>query len=463
MRLIDVHVHLNDPAFAEDLPAVVARAEAAGVARMVVTGYDLPSSAAAVELAERYPSVWAAVGVSPHEAATWNEKTREELLALAGRRKVVAIGEIGLDYYYDHPDRAVQQEAFRAQLAMAVSLGLPVVVHAREAHADTLAILREAGIEKVGGVMHCFSGSLETARAAWEMGFTISFAGPITFKNAVRPREVARGLPLAALLCETDAPYLTPHPHRGERNEPARVRLNLETLAVLRGLPPADMAWIVWENAERIFGFARRLPEAGRMQVAYELDGALYLNLTNACPNRCSFCIRNYARGVGGYDLWLTREPRTDEVLAAVGDPSRYREIVFCGYGEPTCRLKVLLEVAGALHGRGAPIRLNTNGLGDLINGRPILPLLAGKIDAVSVSLNAPDSTTYNRLCRSRYGEAAFPTMLSFLREAKKYIPRVIATVVETEGVDVEACRRLATDLGVEFRLRTRLPGEEGQ
>ncbi|NLG84997.1 MAG: YchF/TatD family DNA exonuclease [Firmicutes bacterium] len=462
MRLIDVHVHLNDPAFADDLPAVIARAEAAGVARMVVTGYDLPSSAAAVELAERYPSVWAAVGVSPHEAATWNEEARRQLRVLAGREKVVAIGEIGLDYHYDRPARSVQQEAFRAQLTLAVELGLPVVIHAREAHAEPLALLRETGAEKVGGGMHCFSGSLETARTAFAMGFGLSFAGPITFKNAVRPKEVARSLPMAALLTETDAPYLAPHPHRGERNEPALVRYNLEALAELHSLPPADMAWIVWENAERIFAFSRRLPAGDRRQIAYELEGVLYLNLTNACPNRCSFCIRNYAHGVGGYDLWLAREPSAAEVLAAVGDPARYREIVFCGFGEPTCRLGVLLEVARALHGRGAPLRLNTNGLGDLLNGRPILPLFTGIIDTVSVSLNAPDAETYNRLCRSRYGKKAFPAVLSFLREAKKYIPRVVATVVETEGLDVEACRRLAEELGAEVRLRTRLPAEEG-
>ncbi|MCL6614843.1 MAG: YchF/TatD family DNA exonuclease, partial [Firmicutes bacterium] len=305
MRLVDVHVHLNDPAFAEDLPAVVARAEEAGVARMVVAGYDLPSSARAVALAERFPSVWAAVGVSPHEAETWCEEVREDLLALARGEKVVAVGEIGLDYHYERAARAVQREVFRAQLEMAAFLGLPVVVHDREAHAETMAILREAGAERVGGVMHCFSGSPETARDAFAMGFGISFAGPITFKNAFRPREVARGLPLAALLCETDAPYLAPHPRRGERNEPALLGLNLAVLAEIHGLPPEDMAWIVWENAERIFGFARRLGAEGRMQIAYELDGALYLNITNACPNRCSFCVRNYAPGVGGYDLWL--------------------------------------------------------------------------------------------------------------------------------------------------------------
>ncbi|MGE5530218.1 MAG: TatD family nuclease-associated radical SAM protein [Patescibacteria group bacterium] len=197
------------------------------------------------------------------------------------------------------------------------------------------------------------------------------------------------------------------------------------------------------------------------MQAAYELDGALYLNLTNACPNRCLFCVRQYAPGVGGYDLRLEKEPTAAEILSAVGDPSSFREIVYCGYGEPTCRLDVLLETAGKLHGRGAPLRLNTNGLGCLINGRDILPDLRGKIDAVSVSLNAPDAAEYMRVCRPAQGGAAFPAVLDFLRRSKDYIPRVTASVVPWPGLDIEACRRLAEELGAEFRVRQIIPGND--
>lgn len=196
-------------------------------------------------------------------------------------------------------------------------------------------------------------------------------------------------------------------------------------------------------------------------QIAYEIDGSLYINLTNACPNRCSFCVRDFARGVGGYDLWLDREPTAAEVLEAVGDPGRYREIVFCGYGEPTCRLEALIEVARALKPYGVPIRLNTNGLGDLINRRDILPELAGLLDVVSVSLNAATGEDYVRLCRPSFGEAAFPALLSFIRRSKWYIPRVVASVVPREGLDLDACRRLAAELGAEFRVRQFIPGEE--
>lgn len=258
MALIDTHVHLNDEAFGADLGEAVARAEAAGVRRMVVAGFDLPSSVAATVIADRFRDVWATVGISPHEAKTWSPAAAAELRRLAGHPKVVGIGEIGLDYHYDFSPRAVQHEAFAAQVELAVSAGLPIVVHNREAHADTLAILKAGGAGRVGGVMHCFSGSLETARAAWAMGFRLSFAGPLTFKNAARPREIAGAVPAEALLTETDAPYLTPHPHRGRRNEPAFVALVAAALAEARGLPLAELAATVWENAERVFGFGKR-------------------------------------------------------------------------------------------------------------------------------------------------------------------------------------------------------------
>ncbi len=266
MPLVDTHTHLNDEAFADDLEEVLDRAGEAGVGRLVVAGYDLPSSQAAVTIAERYPEVWATVGVSPHEAMAWSAASAERLAGLTGSGKVVAVGEIGLDYHYDLSPRETQRAVFCAQIELAVALDLPIVVHSREAHADTLAALRAHDARAVGGVMHCFSGSLETALAAWSLGFHISFAGPLTFANAARLREVAGRVPRAALLTETDAPYLTPHPHRGRRNEPAMVALVAAALAEARGMQIEELTAVVWENAERVFGFTRpnRAREGGR-------------------------------------------------------------------------------------------------------------------------------------------------------------------------------------------------------
>ncbi|NLM38008.1 MAG: radical SAM protein [Firmicutes bacterium] len=188
---------------------------------------------------------------------------------------------------------------------------------------------------------------------------------------------------------------------------------------------------------------------------AYPIEDRLYLNITNRCPNRCVFCIRHNEHGVG-YDLWLDREPSVEEVLAAAGDVSAYREVVFCGYGEPLLRWEVVVGVARALKERyGVPIRINTNGLAEAVLGRPILPSLAGLVDVISISLNAADAVTYDRLCHSDLGTEAYPALLRFIRDSKKYIPRVIVTVVAIPDFDPEPARRLAGELGVELRIRT--------
>ena len=250
---IDSHAHLNDEAFREDLPATITRAGEAGVGAMIVVGFDLTSSLAAVQLAEEYPPLWAAVGVHPHDAKSWDNATEERIAALLTREKVVALGEIGLDYHYEYSSRAAQQTAFRAQLRLAQKAGKPFIIHNREAHQDTMTVLKEESTGAAGGVMHCFSGSLETARECLRLGLHLSFAGPLTFANAVHLREVAAALPLEKLLVETDAPYLTPVPFRGRRNEPARVGLVGEALANLKGLAVAEVMAATAANTCRLF------------------------------------------------------------------------------------------------------------------------------------------------------------------------------------------------------------------
>ncbi|HBT20596.1 MAG TPA: radical SAM protein [Peptococcaceae bacterium] len=184
------------------------------------------------------------------------------------------------------------------------------------------------------------------------------------------------------------------------------------------------------------------------------MDGNLYLNITNRCTNRCCFCVRNYAPGVAGYNLWLKKEPAVEEIIGEIGDPSLYREVVFCGYGEPLIRLDAVKEVSKWLKDKEAWVRVNTNGLANLYHNRNILPELCGIVDAVSISLNAENARKYYKICRPQFGPESYNHLLEFINESKKYIPKVKVTVVDIPQIDVEKCRRIAETMGVDFEVR---------
>ena len=252
--LIDTHCHFNNKQFADNLPDYIARAQAADARQMIVVGYDMPSSEHAVQLSETYPGVlFAVVGVHPHDAKDWNGEADARLRRLSDHPHVVAIGEIGLDYHYDFSPRDQQESAFRAQMQLAREVGLPVVIHCREAYGDTLQILSEEGADETGGVMHCWAGTVEEADKTVALGLALGFGGTLTFKNAESTRQAAQRVPLETLLVETDAPYLAPVPHRGKPNEPAYTRLVAEKLAELRGLALPEIATLTTANARRVF------------------------------------------------------------------------------------------------------------------------------------------------------------------------------------------------------------------
>ncbi|MBD5559925.1 MAG: TatD family hydrolase [Clostridia bacterium] len=250
----DTHAHLLSEAFDEDRETVIADLTPSGISAYVECGTNLEDSRAAADLAEKSPIIYAAVGVHPHDAKTWNDETAEELRLLLSRPRVVALGEIGLDYHYDFSPRDVQKQVFREQMALAKELQVPVIIHTREAWADTMEILRE--YPEVTGVMHCYSGSVETARELLGRGWYLAFGGAVTFKNAKKPLEAAKAVPLDRLLIETDSPYMTPVPHRGKRNDPRHVRLVAEKLAEVRGEDPGTIERATAENAERVFRLA---------------------------------------------------------------------------------------------------------------------------------------------------------------------------------------------------------------
>ncbi len=250
--LFDSHCHLTDERFAGDASAAMARARAAGVTGLVTIGVGPEDAEAALALAGRHEGVWATAGIHPHDAASADEAALAHVRALTARPRCVAIGEIGLDYHYDFSPRDAQRRAFEDQLRMAAALDLPVVVHSREAEADTIALVRAAAAERIVGVLHCFSGGPALLEAGLEAGWYVSFAGVVTFRK-FDGQDLVRAVPGERLLVETDSPYLAPIPHRGKRNEPAYVPLVAAAVAAIRGETPEEVARTTTENARTFY------------------------------------------------------------------------------------------------------------------------------------------------------------------------------------------------------------------
>lgn len=255
-QLFDSHCHVNEERFDEDREEVLARMEEHGVARYAVIGSDMASSAACTEYVRSHPNAVCAVGIHPHEAKGYREGDLDTLAAWIRGGKAAAIGEIGLDYYYDLSPRETQREVCRLQMNLAWELGTAAAFHVRDAHQDMLEIMKLMKNRLTPGILHCFSGSAETAKEYLKLGYCISFAGPVTFKKAPKLREAALLVPRDRLLIETDSPYLAPEPVRGRRNEPANVRFVAEKLAEIRGEDPDELAAYTFENAKRIYGIA---------------------------------------------------------------------------------------------------------------------------------------------------------------------------------------------------------------
>lgn len=451
-NLIDTHAHLDHSRFGNETDEVILRARNAGVSPLITVGCDMESAEASIDLANRYDDIYATVGIHPHDAETCTPEALSRLRHWATtEKKVVAIGEIGLDFYRDWSPFDAQRQAFREQIRLAREVGLPIVIHDRDAHDETLQILKEEKASEVGGVFHCFSGDTSFARACIDLGFYISFTPNITYPKSDGLREVIRAIPVDHMMVETDCPYMAPQAFRGKRNEPAYVRHAAACIAEVKGLSEEDVARITTLNARSLFRLPGERPE---VEIAYKIRNSLYLNITNRCSNHCIFCAKFTDVIVKGHYLGLQEEPTAQEVIAAIGDPSPYDEVVFCGYGEPLLRLALIKEVAGWLKQQGCKVRINTDGQANLVHGRNILPELDGLVDALSVSLNAPDAQQYEELCQTPYGAEGFEAVKDFLKKAAASVPEVVASAVTYPGVDIEACRQLAKSLGVQFRAR---------
>lgn len=455
--IVDTHAHLDGEAYDADRAEVIQRARDNGVDYILNIGSDLQSSFRSVELTEQYDFIYATTGVHPHDVKDIDNTTYTEIRKLLAHPKVLALGEIGLDYYKNHSPPETQRLHFRKQIELAREMSKPVIIHCRDANEDVASILSEYYPHNGGqsGIFHCFSGDQKLADQALSMGFYISIAGTVTFKKTEALHEVIKTIPADRLLVETDCPFLAPVPYRGKRNEPAFVCRTAEKVAEVRGLKTDDVQRSTSLNFYHLFGVGQRAKPG---TIAYQIRNSLYLNLTTRCTNSCVFCTRLTSPIVQGYSLKLDREPTAEEVWLSIDDPKKYDEVVFCGYGEPTLRLDVIKEVAKKLKAAGARVRLNTNGHGNVINKRNILPELAGLIDEVSVSLNADSSEGYDKVCvpLPSFRNGIYEKVKEFIEEAKKYIPTVQATIVtHQEGVDETRCEDIAKkEFGVNYRPR---------
>ena len=449
--LIDTHAHLFYPNFEDDLEEVIQRAEEAGIDFILVPATDLQSAEKVIKLTEQYDMIYGAVGIHPHETKGWNSSLVEEIESLAGHNKIVAIGEIGLDYYYDYSPKGKQIEAFKSQIDLALKLDLPIIVHNRDSDEDMMEIIGSYCSSGLKAQFHCFNGSQKDAYELMHMGYMISFTGNITFKKADELREILKNIRIDQILLETDSPFLTPVPYRGKRNEPANVKFIAEQVAEAHNLSVADVGRITSFNAFRIFGIGSKTPTS----FTYKIGNSLYINITNRCDSHCSFCRRKSDPVLKGYNLGMKRseEPDAEVYIKEIGDPAEHEAIIFCGYGEPTIRWNVVKRISRYVKDKGGHTRLNTNGHGSHINKRNIAPEFKGLIDVVSISLNSFNAKQYAELMGIETG--MFNEMVSFAKNVKSYVEKVIMTIVSVDEVDIAKARKTVEEkIGAEFRAR---------
>ena len=447
---IDTHTHLFFKNFDEDRDEVIQNALDAGVKYMLVPGTDIETSKQAIELAEKYEFVYAAVGVHPHDTKDWDNALINELRELAKHEKVVAIGEIGLDYFYDFSPKDKQHQAFDKQIQLALELNLPIIIHNRDSNDDIMDFARKYADTSLKAQYHCFAGTVDNARELVEMGHYISFTGNITFKKADSVREVLSNVSVENILLETDSPFLTPVPHRGKRNEPKHIPLIAEVVAETHHLRVEDVARTTSWNAYKLFGIGVKM----KLSFTYQIGESLYVNVTNRCNSDCVFCDRKGDAVINGYSLKMSKaeEPDAEVYISEIGDPTKYKEIVFCGYGEPTIRWDVVKEIAMYVKSNGGKTRMNSDGHGNFINKRDITHELDGVIDSISISLNSTDKVQYAKLMQ--VDESLHAEMIDFARKAKSYT-HVVMSIVGLSSVDTENAKQFVTDeIGINFRVR---------
>ena len=416
--------------------------------RFMVPGISLESSLRAALLSETRVGVFASAGIHPNEIDPDSPDSLEDIPEILLRPRVIAVGETGLDFYRNRVPEKLKIEVFKEHIRLAEAFGLTLIVHSRSAEREVLDVLGEDVTVPV--IMHCFTGSADTALEAAQRGYYIGFTGVLTFRKNGRLRNLAGSLPADRILIETDAPYMSPEPVRGRRNEPFNVRYIADTISEIWGIDQEETAGTLMKNSLK----AMQLGPFLRTDLVYLLYGNIYMNITGRCTNRCRFCIKDKTDGIGGYYLKHHAEPfeeRLDSIIGSL-NPRMGKELVFCGYGEPTMRPELLERLAGSAFERGFSVRLNTNGTCTARLSPDKTAELLEPFDTVSVSLNASCREEYRSICRPA-DEDTWDRLMEFIELARR-VTSVRLTAVRYPGIAMESVEKLAKSLSLPLRIR---------
>lgn len=424
--MIDSHVHLDHPAFEEDLEEVIAHAVEDGVRALVNVGYDPKSARATAAFLDKYPFFYGVVGTHPHDASGHDQRFEADLEKLLGRSRVVGVGEIGLDYYYDYSPRDVQKDVFRRMLHLARRVDKPVVLHCRDAGDDVLDILASDGAG-CRGIFHAFSGDAGMARTVLDLGYHLGVGGVVTFKNS-RLLESIRDVPLDRIVLETDCPYLAPHPFRGRRNEPALVRFVAEALGLVHGLTPGDVIRITSKNFYSIFGIDEKtLPPP-----VYKVGRTVYIQT------------------IPGVEA----ERVAAAADAAAEAPGEVTGAVICGYEDPLEHLDLVDTVALRFKRRGIPVRLLAGVAGRAVTDNNAIGVLAGAVDSVAVRFYGGDAAQHKKALSVSEGDRSFEALVEFARSAAAAAIPLECQFVAGPKAKLQTYRALAGKLGAGFSVR---------
>ncbi|MDH4038755.1 MAG: TatD family hydrolase [Candidatus Krumholzibacteria bacterium] len=417
--MIDSHCHLNSRHFDDDREIAIARAVSDGVVSFMNIGFDRESLRDTLELVEDYPFMFGAAGVHPHDAASLDDALEADVRSALQHPRIVAVGEIGLDFYRNLAPREVQEAVFRKMIALARETNKPIVIHCRDAFNEVIEMLAAEGSQH-RGIFHAFSGSPEDAQRIFDLGFHVGIGGVVTYRNA-RLSETVAALPIEKIVLETDSPYLTPHPWRGKRNEPSFVAHVARTIARIKDLPLAEVARITTGNYLAAMGItAEALPGP-----VYRIDGSVYIQAASAGPA----------------DLEpVSREDEDEAVLTGVVDPMD--------------GLEHTLALATVAKERGLRVRINTGGLANHTAGRDVTPELAGKVDEIVVVFYGTTATTHNTLAYPAVAAEEWELIRDFIRCSVAAGIDTVCEFVATPGFDPDPCRLFAKELGAQYDIR---------